>query len=104
MGYIIENIEKYGRAVESNEMPLQEAVTALVAASNGGLAPLGAADLLVNWRTARSEYAEAICGVPPVGPGEHLAFAKKADEQSRAEIADLDFAMKNGIIPARLPG
>ncbi|MBV6700224.1 hypothetical protein KV557_24495 [Kitasatospora aureofaciens] len=102
MGHVVDDIEKYGRAVEDGEMTLQEAVSALVAASKGGLAPLGAADLLANWRTDRSEYAEVAPDVLPKDPDEHLAFVKQYGERSRARIADLDFAMKNGIIPARL--
>lgn len=104
MGHVADDIEKYGRAVEDGAMTLQEAVTALVAARDGGLAPLGAADLLVNWKTARSEYAEVAPDILPEDPDEHLAFVKQYGERSRARIADLDFAMKNGIAPARLQG
>ncbi|MEU9420988.1 hypothetical protein [Streptomyces sp. NPDC048272] len=96
------DIEKYGRAVEVGEMTLQEAVSALVAARKGGLAPLGAADLLVNWKTARSEYVELAPDVLPEDPDEHLAFVKQYGERSQARIADLDFALKNGITPIRL--
>lgn len=69
-----------------------------------GLAPLDAADLLANWKTARSEYAEMAPDVLPEDPDGHLAFVKQYNERSRARIADLDFAMKNGIAPARLQG
>lgn len=102
MEHVVDDIEKYGRAVEDGEMTLQEAVSALVAARKGGLAPLGAADLLANWKTARSEYAEVAPDVLPEDPDELLEFVKLYSEQSRARIADLDFAMKNGITPARL--
>ncbi|MFI6530702.1 hypothetical protein [Streptomyces uncialis] len=102
MGNVVDDIEKYGRAIEDGEMTLQEAVSALVAASNGGLAPLGAADLLANWKTTRSEYAEVAPDVLPQDPDEHLAFVKRYGERSRARIADLDFAMKNDITPVRL--
>lgn len=105
MGHVADDIEKYGRAVEDGEMTLQEAVTALVVARDGGLGPLGAADLLANWKTARSEYAEvASLMFYPKTLDEHLAFVKQYGERSRARIADLDFAMKNGIAPARLQG
>ena len=102
MGYVVDDIERYGRAVEDGEMTLQDAVSALVAASKGGLAPLGAADLLANWKTAQSEYDEAASDVLPEDPDEYLAFVKRYGERSRARIADLNFAMKNGITPARL--
>ncbi|MER6684555.1 hypothetical protein [Streptomyces olivaceoviridis] len=102
MGHAVNDIETYGRAVEDGAMTLQEAVTALVTASEGGLAPLGAADLLANWKTARSEYAEVAPDVLPEDADEHLAFVKQYDERSRARIADLDFATKSGIVPARL--
>ncbi|MFK0142456.1 hypothetical protein [Streptomyces murinus] len=101
MGHAVGDIEKYGRAVDDGEMTLQEAVTALVAVSDGGLAPLGAADLLVNWKAAHSEYAKVAPDVLPESPEEHLAFVKQYGERSRARTADLDFAMKNGIAPAR---
>jgi hypothetical protein len=58
MGHVVDDIEKYGRAVEVGEMSSQEAVSALVAARGGGLTPLGATDLLANWKTARSEYTK----------------------------------------------
>lgn len=102
MGYAVDDIEKYGRAVEDGEMTLKEAVSVLVAAREGGLTPLGAADLLANWRTACSEYAAPRSDVLPEDPDEHLAFVKQYGERSRAMISDLDFAMKNGITPARL--
>lgn len=85
-------------------MTLQDAVSALVAASKGGLAPLGAADLLANWRTAGSGYAEVAPDVLPEDPDEHLAFVKQYGERSRARIADLNFAMENDITPARFQG
>ncbi|MEU9535848.1 hypothetical protein AB0D00_26515 [Streptomyces sp. NPDC048213] len=102
MGYTASDIEMYGRAVDAGEVTLEEAVSALVAASEGGLAPLGAADLVTNWRTVRREYTEVASDVLPEDPDQHLAFVKEYGERSRARIADLDFAMRNGIIPARL--
>ncbi|MEU5085100.1 MULTISPECIES: hypothetical protein [Streptomyces] len=102
MGYTVSDIEKYGRAVDAGEVTLEEAVSSLVAASEGGLAPLGAADLVANWRTARLEYAEVAPDVLPDDPDHQLAFVKEYRERALARIADLDFAMRNGIIPARL--
>ncbi|MFJ4703022.1 hypothetical protein ACIP5N_33210 [Streptomyces sp. NPDC088768] len=101
MGYTASDIETYGRAVDAGEVTLEEAVSALVAASEGDLAPLGAADLVANWSTAL-EYAEVGPDVLPEDPDQHLAFVTEYGERSRARIADLDFAMRNGIIPARL--
>jgi hypothetical protein len=57
-GNVVHDIEKYGLAEETGEMTLQDAISALVEARQGGLAPLGAADLLANWKTARADYAE----------------------------------------------
>ncbi|MGX8903928.1 hypothetical protein ACR820_01375 [Streptomyces netropsis] len=47
----------------------------------------------------RSDYAEVAPDVLPEGPDEHLAYAKQYGERSQARIADLDFAMNNGITP-----
>ncbi|MFG3429442.1 hypothetical protein [Streptomyces californicus] len=107
MRVLVDDIEKYGRPGRG-EITLLEAVTALVAARDGNLAPLGAADLLANWKTARAELAaaaeyakEAAPDVPPEDPWENLTFAKECAARSRAKIADLDFAMQNSIAPAR---
>ncbi|MFI1203545.1 hypothetical protein ACH4VR_29635 [Streptomyces sp. NPDC020883] len=101
MGNVVDDIVKYGQAVDAGEMTFEEAVSALVEARHGGLAPLGAADLLANWKTARAEYAELGADVRPEDPEERLTFVKQYTKRSRARITDLDFAVKNGIIPAR---
>uniref|UniRef100_A0AAU2UZ40 Uncharacterized protein n=1 Tax=Streptomyces sp. NBC_00003 TaxID=2903608 RepID=A0AAU2UZ40_9ACTN len=96
-----DDVEKYGRAVDAGEMTFQEAVSALVEARQGGLAPLGAADLLGNWKTVRADYAKAESRVLPEDPAELLVFVKQYGKGDSARFDDLDFAVKNGIIPAR---
>ena len=100
MDNVVDDAEKYGLAVEAGEMTFQQAISALVEARRGALAPLGAADLLANWRIARADYA-AVPGVLPEDPDEHLAFVEQYGERSRARIADLDFSVRNNIVPAR---
>lgn len=101
MGNIVNDIEKYGLAVEAGEMTFQEAISALVKASQGGLAPLGAADLLANWKPDRARSAGAAPNPLPEDPAEHLTFVKQYGERSRARIADLHFAVENNIVPVR---
>lgn len=104
MRNVEDDIERYGRAVDAGEMTFQEGVSALVEARQGGLAPLGAADLLAHWKTARTEYAQVAPTVLPKDPDEHLEFVKQYGERSQAMIADLNFAMRNNITPTRLQG
>lgn len=53
---LVDDIEFYGRAVAAGEMDREQAAAALVKAGGGGIKPLGAADLIANWQTARSSY------------------------------------------------
>ncbi|MFF8786949.1 hypothetical protein [Streptomyces sp. NPDC015125] len=99
MGTTMYEVEKYGNAVDAGELTFEEAVSLLVEA-RCGLARLGAADLLANWRTARDDKTELV--VPPEEPAEHLALVRQYGNRSRARIADLDFAVKSGIVPARI--
>ncbi|MET8816691.1 hypothetical protein ABZW47_32445 [Streptomyces sp. NPDC004549] len=63
---------------------------------------MGAADLLANWKTVRSPEMAADVLPDTLGPDELWAFTKQYGERSRARIADVEFAMKNGIVPVRL--
>lgn len=99
-----EDVETYGRAVDADEITFQEAVSALVEARQGGLAPLGAADLLANWKTARADYARAERRILPEDPAELRAFVRQYGKGDGARFADLDFAVQHGIVPARFGG
>ncbi|MEU8550938.1 hypothetical protein AB0C81_28830 [Streptomyces roseoverticillatus] len=102
---LVDDIETYGRAVDAGDMTLQAAISALVEARQGVLAPLGAADLLANWKTAHIEYEEEVASeVLPDDPDEYLAFVKQYGDRSRSRIADLHFAVENNIIPTRFQG
>jgi hypothetical protein len=63
---VIDDIEFYGRAVDAAEMDHDSAVRKLVDASNGGLTEIGAANLITNWTTARSDYERS--GFDPFSP------------------------------------
>ncbi|MFE4829916.1 hypothetical protein [Streptomyces sp. NPDC056672] len=97
----MDDVEKYGLAVEAGTMTFKDAISALVKARQGALAPLGAADLLANWKTIRAAY-EPAADVLPADPAEHLAFVKQYGERSAAYIADLQFAVENNIVPVRI--
>ncbi|MEU8543009.1 hypothetical protein AB0C52_23990 [Streptomyces sp. NPDC048717] len=89
MGSLVEDIEMYGRAVDNGTLTFQQAVLDMVTAQEGGLTSHGAADLLRNWKTARSKYEKV------------RTAAEKGLMVCRVDLADRDFALENGITPAR---
>jgi hypothetical protein len=99
-----DDVEKFGRAVDAGELTFQAAVSALIEARQDGLAPLGAADLLANWKTVRADYAKSERRVLPEDPAELRVFVAQYGKGDGARFADLDFAVKNGIVPARFEG
>ena len=57
---LIDEIERLGRAVDEGSLPHDEAVAALVEASEGGLTEAGASDLVDHWSVARSQYTDLV--------------------------------------------
>ena len=59
---LVDQIESLGLAVDEGLITREEAIASLVEWSEGGLTPLGAADLLATWRNARVRYSAAFDG------------------------------------------
>ncbi|WP_406403302.1 hypothetical protein [Streptomyces uncialis] len=81
-------------------MTFEKGVAALVEARQGGLGPLGAADLLSNWKAAPADYAEPNA-VLSGDPAELLAFVQGYCACHHGRMNDLEFAVRNNIIPTR---
>ena len=59
---LVDSIEFYGHAVAAGDMTHEDAVTALVMASKGGITERGAASLIADWSKQVRERVRA--GVP----------------------------------------
>lgn len=60
----LDQIEALGLAVDDGLLSREEAISSLTDWSEGGLTALGAADLLEDWRSARSRYETAFRMLP----------------------------------------
>jgi hypothetical protein len=61
---IIEDIERFGKAVEAGEASLSDAAWALIDAREGGLTHRGATDLLRDWKAGVAAYSR-LSGMQP---------------------------------------
>lgn len=57
---LITKAESMGRAVTQGAMSREDAIKELMEFSDGGLTQAGAADLIDNWRTIQTKYADAL--------------------------------------------